>query len=71
MFKDLICWFWGHKTVHKAYPGTGPKGEDEFGVTFMHSTYRWVRTPFCTRCGAVIEDPKPEPPKPPKGPVYP
>ena len=52
MIKHLICWLWGHKTVHKAYTGeTMPHHDMLLNQVIQAPLYKWERTKFCTRCG--------------------
>ena len=65
MIKKLICWIWGHKTVHKVV--TGHTMEVTQPMTGMLNTvplFKYERTPFCPRCGETIHDDKQTPRQP-------
>ena len=52
MLKQLICWLWGCKTVHKAFTGeTMPHHDRLLNQVIQAPLFRWERTNFCTRCG--------------------
>jgi len=62
MIKKLICWLWGHKTIHKAV--TGNTMEITQSMTGMLNTvpiFKYERTTFCTRCGEMVHDDKQAP----------
>lgn len=52
MIKKLICFIWGHKTVHKAYTGQVLSVVGVLGNRYDISLYRYEKTTFCIRCGA-------------------
>ena len=55
MLKKLICWLWGHKTVHKVVTGnTMEVTEPMTGLLKTVVLCKWERTPFCTRCGRTV-----------------
>jgi len=51
MIKKLICFIWGHSTVHKAYTGEKMNVVGALGNSYTISLYKYETTPFCTRCG--------------------
>ncbi len=56
MIKKLICWIWGHKTIHKAVTGNKITTTNQFtGQDQISLLYKYERTPFCTRCGKPSE----------------
>lgn len=46
MLKKFICWFWGHKLVHKKIVGYDRVGCEVYGEK--------VKSSFCLRCGKEI-----------------
>jgi len=55
MIKNLICWLWGHKVIHKAFTGNVIRGPDRLtGMESQITLYKYERTPFCTRCGKDV-----------------
>jgi hypothetical protein len=56
MIKKLICYLWGHKTVHKAYTGQKVNCVGLMGNKYTISLYKFERTNFCTRCGKTIKE---------------
>jgi len=55
MIKWLICRIWGHKTVYKAANGETYKATNAFGMNVEGLYYELKRSPFCRRCGKMIE----------------
>lgn len=51
MFKKIVCFLWGHKTVHKAYTGEKMAVVGVMGNRYDISLYRYEKTDFCIRCG--------------------
>lgn len=55
MIKKLICWIWGHKTVHKAATGERYDTIDRLtGMPIKGHYYKLVRSRFCRRCGKIV-----------------
>jgi len=55
MIKRLICFLWGHKTVHKAAIGEFQTLNQLTGYQQTGHYYKFVQTPFCTRCGKTMK----------------
>jgi len=55
MLKKIICFLWGHKTVHKAYTGKQMSCVSMIGVEYTINMFNYKKTPFCTRCGEDVE----------------
>ena len=56
MWIKFLCWFLGHKTVHKAF--TGKQFETVNPLTGFQEPghyYVWRCSPFCLRCGKASE----------------
>ena len=52
MLKRLICYWWGHKVVIKAYTGEKIRVFDKFtGQETDVMLYRWEKQKHCVRCG--------------------
>ncbi len=60
MIKELICWLWGHKTVHKGYTGETMRQSNGFGMAVDVALYTFTRTKFCTRCGKEVHPSNPK-----------
>ena len=56
MIKYLICLFWGHKTVHKAFTGEKINCVGVLGNKHIRCLYKFQRTDYCTRCGKPIKE---------------
>lgn len=56
MIKKLICFFWGHKIVHKAYTGKIINCVGLAGNEYTRSLYRFEKTDYCTRCGKSTKE---------------
>jgi hypothetical protein len=55
MFKKLICFFFGHKTIVKAYTGRQIQTKSLIGETHIIQLYVYKRMDYCVRCGKIIE----------------
>jgi hypothetical protein len=51
MFKNLICFLFGHKLMAKAYTGNSMSVVGLLGNEYTVSFYRWEPQKFCLRCG--------------------
>ena len=51
MLKYFWCWFWGCKTVMKAYTGETMVQSNGLGMEVTVAMYKWQKQPFCIRCG--------------------
>jgi hypothetical protein len=52
MIKMLLCWFFGHKFVDKAFTGHTQRVLNAFRGEEDIQYYRWQNHRFCLRCGA-------------------
>jgi len=59
MLKKIICFLWGHKTVHKAYTGEQMSCISRLGTEYTISLFLYKKTPFCIRCGEDVKSNNP------------
>lgn len=56
MIQKFICWFFGHKTIVKAYTGDTIVADGAFDRDIKHLCYRYERLLFCVRCGTKVHN---------------
>ena len=56
MIQKFLCWFFGHKTVVKAYTGGTIVADGAFDYDIKHLCYRYERQEFCVRCGTKVHE---------------
>ena len=54
MIQKFLCWFFGHKTVLKAYTGQTLTADTTFEKDVKHPLYKYERSKFCIRCGVMV-----------------
>jgi hypothetical protein len=55
MIKKFICWLFGHKFVAKVFTGE-VQTVSTYGGHCDVEYYKWVRYPFCLKCGKTNPD---------------
>ena len=56
MIKKLICFFWGHKVIVKAFTGEQMEVVGLLGNYHTVQMYKLKKLDFCKRCGKTIKN---------------